>query len=172
MDSESGETYHLEWNPEQRAAHRERIAGFVHGDDGIARIAESTASGPRDRRIGMLLASVRDLETEPPTKFTRMFTQQLWPALPPGWEPNRGRFIEMFQLWVDPGRRRRGIASSLKSQLDQAARDGGVSLLYTHTRATNTHVVTLNEKLGYTAFRTGPLWDDVARVSLAKHLPP
>lgn len=172
VDDETGETYHHGWGAEQHAAHRERMAGFVHDDQGLAFIAEVPASIEVDPRVGILLASVRDLVREPPTPSTRSFIETLWPALPPGWAPEDGRFVEVFQLWVHADHRRRGIGSELKAHLHDVARRRGLGLVYTHTRATNPHVVALNEKLGYVAFRRGPLWDDAVRVCLAKRLGP
>jgi len=43
-------------------------------------------------------------------------------------------------------------------------------MIYTHTEHTNTHVLALNEKLGYHEVRRGPIWDEIERVSLVKYL--
>jgi hypothetical protein len=43
-------------------------------------------------------------------------------------------------------------------------------MIYTHTEAHHLHVLALNHKLGYREVRRGPIWDDVVRVSLVKHL--
>jgi len=34
----------------------------------------------------------------------------------------------------------------------------------------NTNVIELNKKLGYKILRTGPIWDQVIRVSLIKYI--
>jgi hypothetical protein len=39
-----------------------------------------------------------------------------------------------------------------------------------NTEADNRHVIELNRKLGYMEVRHGPIWDDVIRVSLIKHV--
>lgn len=169
MDEECGETYHHGWGPAEHAAHRERIAGFVSDDDRLALIAEDLLA--RDEpRVGMLLASLRHLDPQASRPDERMFLDTLWPLLPRGWAPADGRFTEVFQLWVRSDRRRQGIASMLKHALADATRQRGIELIYTHTRATNPHVVTLNERLGYVVFREGPLWDDVVRICLAKRI--
>ncbi len=171
VDADTGEVYHLGWGEEQRAAHAHRIAWFTEHRDGVAFIGEA-AGLTEDSRIAMLLARIRDLRSEPrvSTPDMDMFVDTLWPCLPPGWEPRDGRFVEVFQLWVHPSQRRRGIATALKRRLDDVAHDRGLELVYTHTRASHHHVIALNEKLGYRAFRTGPLWDEVPRVSLAKRM--
>ncbi|MCB9751468.1 MAG: GNAT family N-acetyltransferase [Myxococcales bacterium] len=170
VDELTGETYHLGWGEDERAAHRQRMADFVRRDDRLACIVEADDAEGDDPRVGLLLARFRELTREPDDAFTRVFTETLWPALPPGWAPRDGRFAEVFQLWVRQSHRRRGLASRLKRYLELVARARGLELLYTHTRATNVHVVELNEKLGYRVFRVGPLWDELDRVSLAKRL--
>lgn len=45
-----------------------------------------------------------------------------------------------------------------------------MNLIYTHTEERNQHVVDLNVKLGYKEVRRGPIWDDIVRISLVKHL--
>ncbi len=170
VDEETGETYHHGWTEAQRAEHRGRIAVFVDSDDAMADVAVTDVGPGQDRRIAMLLARVRDLtqETEAPDRDT--FLDVLWPTLPQNWLPTDGRFVEMFQLWVHPQHRRRGVASGLKRRLEARARQRDLRLIYTHTRASHDHVVALNERLGYRRLRTGPLWDDVPRTSLAKFL--
>ena len=46
----------------------------------------------------------------------------------------------------------------------------GIMTMYTHTEKRNTHLIDLNLKLGYFEVRTGPIWDEIPRVSLMKHL--
>ena len=83
---------------------------------------------------------------------------------------NDGRFLEIFQLWVHPNYRRKGLATNLKLKLEEAARSHGVNLIYTHTEETNLEVIELNKNLNYQEVRRGPIWDDITRVSLIKHL--
>jgi ribosomal protein S18 acetylase RimI-like enzyme len=84
--------------------------------------------------------------------------------------PENGRVCEIFQLWVAPDFRRQGIATTLKKKAEEIAVSNHIPMIYTHTEAVNHHVVELNEKLGYTQIRTGPLWDEVTRTSLIKNL--
>ena len=42
--------------------------------------------------------------------------------------------------------------------------------MYTHTEEENAHVIELNLKLGYFEVRRGPIWDEITRVSVIKHL--
>jgi ribosomal protein S18 acetylase RimI-like enzyme len=81
-----------------------------------------------------------------------------------------GRFVEIFQLWVAPQFRRKGIATRLKQKLEDVAKSKDINLIYTHTEERNTHVIALNEKLGYRKVRKGPIWDEIIRTSLIKHL--
>ncbi|MCU6794979.1 GNAT family N-acetyltransferase [Paenibacillus sp. WQ 127069] len=81
-----------------------------------------------------------------------------------------GRFLEIFQLWVHPDYRRAGLATQLKSKLEEEAQYHNVNLIYTHTEAVNDHVIELNKKIGYQEVRRGPIWDDIIRVSLIKQL--
>jgi ribosomal protein S18 acetylase RimI-like enzyme len=76
----------------------------------------------------------------------------------------------VFNLWVAPDYRRQGLATKLKQQFEAESRLRGMSMLYTHTELTNPHVIELNRKLGYREIRTGPIWDEILRVSLVKAL--
>lgn len=76
----------------------------------------------------------------------------------------------MFQLWVNPNYRREGLGTKLKEKIEEEAHIRKVNLIYTHTEERNQHVVDLNVKLGYKEVRRGPIWDDIVRISLVKHL--
>jgi len=135
--------------------HRQRIRSMIDADG--ARIADADGTP-----IGVILWLVRLLAETDPTYVFRQLDASLFPA--------DGRFIEIFQLWVDPAYRRRGIATALKREVEVAARARNIGLIYTHTEEINTHVLALNAKLGYREVRRGPIWDDVVRVSLVKQL--
>jgi ribosomal protein S18 acetylase RimI-like enzyme len=151
------------WSAAERAAHRAKIASFITDADKGAWVYEDTDSGAR---AGMILFRFRD-RTHEPHNESNDFLFRLIDArhLPPD-----GRFCEIFQLWVAPPYRRRGLATRLKQQAEAESRRRGLRLIYTHTRASNPHVIELNLKLGYREIRRGPLWDDVLRVSLVKWL--
>lgn len=81
-----------------------------------------------------------------------------------------GRFMSIYQLWVHKNYRRLGLATKLKLKLEEEAKYHKVNLIYTHTEETNNHVIELNNKLGYQKVRSGPIWDEIIRVSLIKKL--
>lgn len=84
--------------------------------------------------------------------------------------PTDGKVCEIFQLWVAPEERRKGIATELMKNAEEISRDNNIQMIYTHTESINNHVVELCEKLGYKTIRTGTLNDEVIRVSQIKHL--
>ena len=59
-----------------------------------------------------------------------------------------GRFIEIFQLWIAPEYRRKGLGTKLKQRVEQVARELKINLIYTHTEETNEHVIEFNKNLG------------------------
>jgi ribosomal protein S18 acetylase RimI-like enzyme len=115
------------------------------------------------QRIGLIMYSIVNRDGE-----------QLWTTifheLDRGLFQEDGRFIEIFQLWVHPEYRRSGIATKLKKTIEEEAKAAHVDLIYTHTEERNLHVIELNEKLGYQEVRRGPIWDEIVRVSLIKHI--
>jgi ribosomal protein S18 acetylase RimI-like enzyme len=143
------------WGEAERAAHRQRILSFI--SDGGAGIAEVEGLP-----VGALLWRIRHLELVEPGSVFRQIDASVFPA--------DHTFAEVYQLWVDPDHRRRGIGTALKRWLETAARSRDVGMIYTHTEAANGHVVAFNAKLGYREVRRGPIWDQVVRVSLVKHL--
>ncbi|MBE0696901.1 MAG: GNAT family N-acetyltransferase, partial [Anaerolineaceae bacterium] len=148
---------------EALAAHREKIAAFVGGAADCGWIAEDDRTGAK---AGMILVRFRDLSHEADTEANRFLLRFLDRAI----FPADGRFCEVFQLWVAPLYRRQGIATRLKQQIEEEARQRGVQMIYTHTEAQNAHVIELNRKLGYEEVRCGPIWDAVPRTSLVKRL--
>jgi len=148
---------------EEQAAHRKKISAFVCGPDDSGWIAEDDLT---DVKIGMILARFRDLYHEPDNEANRFLLRFLDKDI----FPEDGRFCEVFQLWVAPAHRRQGIATRLKLQIEEEARQRAVWMIYTHTEAQNEHVIELNRKLGYRTVRSGPLWDEVPRASLVKWL--
>jgi len=140
--------------------HREKIMRFVTDANKGGFIYEDRESG---NRIGVIMYSVVNRDEKYPWKT-------IFHELDRSLFQEDGRFLEIFQLWVDPAYRRLGIATKLKQRLDEVARANDVTLIYTHTEERNTHVVELNKKLGYKEVRRGPIWDDIVRISLVKHL--
>jgi GNAT superfamily N-acetyltransferase len=147
--------YRHSWGDAERAAHRAMIGGFV--GDGGAQVAEVDGAP-----VGAILWRRRTLAA--------VEEGSVWRELDPAVFPPDGAFAEIFQLWVDPAHRRRGIASALKRAVESVARAHSIGLIYTHTEAHHAHVLALNAKLGYREVRRGPIWDDVIRVSLVKRL--
>ena len=151
------------WGDAERAEHRAKIAAHVTDSDKCAWVYEDTATR---QNIGMFLVWFRERHTEPHTPATDFLFQFIDESiLPPD-----GRFCEVFQLWVHPAYRRRGLATAMKRACEDEARRRGTHLIYTHTRERNANVVELNRRLGYEEIRRGPLWDDAVRVSLVKRL--
>jgi ribosomal protein S18 acetylase RimI-like enzyme len=91
-------------------------------------------------------------------------------TLPASLFPDDGRFLQIFELWVAPECRRRGLATALKRLAEALAAAQGIRMILTYTEVTHAAVLRLNEKLGYQAVYRGPMWDSVHRVALAKHL--
>ncbi|MFC1921451.1 GNAT family N-acetyltransferase [Chloroflexota bacterium] len=84
--------------------------------------------------------------------------------------PVDGRICEIFQLWVEPKERRKGIASKLMNKAEEISRIHNIKMIYTHTESNNTRILEMRKKLGYENIRTGTLWDEIIRVSAAKYL--
>ena len=154
-------TYMENWGPEERAEHRAKIAAFVSDTDKAAWVWEDTALG---RPVGMALWRYRNRLQETFEGWS------IFPQLDVGLFPADGAFCEIYQLWVAPEYRRRGLASRLKQQAEKESLQCGVHLLYTHTEERNSHVLAMNLQLGYHEVRRGPIWDEIVRVSLIKPL--
>jgi len=147
--------YRGTWGEEQAEAHRGLIRSFVI--DRGAHVAEAGGAP-----VGAILWRARSLETVEEWSVFRRLDAGIFPP--------DGRFAEIFQLWVDPAQRRRGIGTTLKRAVETAAGSRAIGMIYTHTEERNQHVLAFNHKLGYREVRRGPIWDDVIRVSLVKHL--
>jgi ribosomal protein S18 acetylase RimI-like enzyme len=93
------------------------------------------------------------------------------PRLPASHFPADGRFLQIHELWVAPGQRRRGLATALKRAAEVVAIDAGAGAILTVTEATHAAALRLNAALGYRAIYQGPMWDAVPRVALIKALP-
>jgi len=144
-----------QWTDSEVRDHRRLVHSLIDADG--ARIAELDGVA-----IGTIMWRVRNLARTDPAHVFRQLDASLFPA--------DGMFVEIFQLWVDPARRRRGVATALKCEVEAMARTRAIGLIYTHTEASNSHVLELNAKLGYREVRRGPIWDDIVRVSLVKRL--
>lgn len=150
-------------------AHRAKIAGFVGEADDVAWVHEVEDSGGV-RPVGMLMARFRDPVREREEPYVRILVDRALSKLPAGWWSPSEAFAEVFQLWVEPTHRRRGIATGLKRHLEVRTRERGLGIVYTHTLAHNSHVVELNRRLGYIEACRGGLWDSAVRVSMVKRL--
>lgn len=141
--------------------HLAKIGDFVTDTNKGAWIGVTRADGPR---AGMILGRFRNRLTE------HFDDGMIFNELDTAIFPRDGRFCEIFQLWVEPVHRRKGLAMQLKEHLEIEVLKRGIEMIYTHTRETNLHVLEPNRRLGYVEVRRGPIWDDVIRVSLVKHL--
>lgn len=84
--------------------------------------------------------------------------------------PDDGRVCEIFQLWVDPEERRKGIATQLMKKVEEVSRQHDIKMIYTHTEATNYRILEMRKKNGYQNIRTGTLNDEIIRISAVKYL--
>jgi ribosomal protein S18 acetylase RimI-like enzyme len=135
--------------------------GFVADPDKGSYAADDAARGTSC--VGFVLYRIRNL--------ARTRERDVFRLIDRGVFPENGEFVEIFDLWVSPSHRRKGLATSLKKKVEDAAAERRIGAIYTHMEAANTHVVELNEKLGYEEVRRGLIWDDVVRVSMVKRLP-
>jgi ribosomal protein S18 acetylase RimI-like enzyme len=142
--------------PESAAEIRASLAGFGEGD----------------ARAGFIVANpLAFLNYLDRNRLTDDFPAGGGPGdLPPTVFPPDGRFLHLYDLWIDPSIRRRGVARALKRVLEAEAAARGVRMIYTVTEATHRAVLDLNAQLGYVEIYRGPMWDPVERVGLAKRL--
>lgn len=153
-------SYMANWTDEAWAAHRSQIAAYISSDDKMAYVTVEAHSQRRIAGIYADILHVRDV----------VGRWQMFQTISTELFPRDGRFCAIFQLWVDPAYRRQGLGSQLKQMVEVEAVRRQVGAIYTHTEATNGHVITLNKKLGYTEIYCGAMWDDIERVALLKRL--
>lgn len=151
-------SYMANWSDAEWAEHRLQIAAYVTEENKVAFVTEEAGS---QRRVAGIYADF--LQVQAVAKQWRMFQ-----TVPVTLFPEDGRFCCIFQLWVDPAYRRQGLGSHLKQMVEDEARRRQIGAIYTHTEATNEHVITLNKKLGYGEIYRGPMWDEIERVALLK----
>jgi ribosomal protein S18 acetylase RimI-like enzyme len=144
-----------QWSESEVVQHRQLIRSFLDAD--CARIACEQGTA-----LGAILWRICDLASTDPAHVFRQLDASVF--------PDDGVFVEIFQLWVDPAHRRRGIATALKRAVEAVARERNVGLIHTHTEETSTHVIALNARLGYREVRRGPIWDEIIRVSMVKNV--
>jgi ribosomal protein S18 acetylase RimI-like enzyme len=161
QDEGCSSTYMETWSSEDFKNHRKMIMEFIEDSDKLAYVLVDEET---KEDVGGIYARFRNRKEEE-------FPQgSIFLNIDQSHFPGDGRFCEPFQLWVHPDYRRKGLATKLKLKLEEESIARGVQTLYTHTEETNTHVIELNVKLGYFKVRKGPIWDDIPRVSLIKHL--
>ncbi len=141
--------------------HRRKIREFIEDDDKVAFVLVDESS---QERVGGVYARFRDRLKESFASWS------VFGEIDKKHFAGDGRFCEVFQLWVHRDYRRRGLATKLKTRLEEASLARGIGTMYTHTEEENAHVLALNLKLGYFEVRRGPMWDEIPRVSLIKHL--
>jgi ribosomal protein S18 acetylase RimI-like enzyme len=153
-------SYMANWTDAEWAKHRLQIAAYIDGKDKIAYVTEEDGSQRRVAGIYADILNVRDVADR--WHMFQTVSTELF--------PEDGRFCSIFQLWVDPAYRRQGLGSQLKQKVEDEAVRRQVGAIYTHTEASNEHVITLNKKLGYAEIYRGPMWDEIERVALLKTL--
>lgn len=122
--------YRSDWNEADSTEHRFKIRAFVVDRDKGALVAQDN-----ERPVGAILWRVRNLFTErlPSESVFRRIGEEVF--------PQDGSFVEIFQLWVDPSFRRKGIGTALKLAVEQTARERDIGAIYTHTEERNVHVL-------------------------------
>lgn len=148
---------------ERRASTRASLEPFVSAPNNHGLVVSDSPAG---EIIGFILFRYYNRHTDTFPSYSIL--GKLDPAL----FPSSGDFCQVYDLWVSPARRRQGLATLLKLEMERHMRSRGVAMVYTHTEQSNEHIIALNERLGYRVIRTGPIWDDVIRVSLVKYLEP
>ena len=170
-DAEHGEGFAASWSEGERVAYRRRIAAFAEPTrvDAVAWVADWTGDeGRSSRGVGAILAHPVRLGQQARSNEPHVLSDPPYRGLVPA----DGRFIEVFQLWVEPAFRRRGLGLKLKRTLEDHAARREIGLIYTHVRADNGPAIMLNHRLGYREIFRGPLWDEVVRVGLIKRVSP
>lgn len=152
-------SYMANWDDADWARHREQIRAYITDADKLAIVATEAGS---EKRIGAIYASFLQADD----------LLKAWAFLPEARAhfPADGRFCNIFQLWVDPEWRRKGLGTALKQALEPASTERGVGAIFTKTESANPHVVELNRRLGYQKIYIGPMWDAIERVALLKML--
>ena len=153
-----GEGYTLASLPTLQSV-RADLEGFGENADKQGVIATGTG----DSLAAFLLFFERD-------RSRNRFEGDLIGRLPASLFPPDGRFLQVYELWVAPALRDRGVATALKQVLEAIARNRGVSMIYTVTEVVHATARRLNSRLGYSEVYRGPMWDEVERVALAKRL--
>ena len=141
--------------------HRRRIGKFIEDDDKLAFVLVDESS---QESVGAVLGRFRDRLKESFESWS------VFPEIDEKHFAGDGRFCEVFQLWVHRDYRRMGLATKLKKRLEEESSARRIGTMYTHTEEENAHVIALNLKLGYFEVRRGPIWDEIPRVSMIKHL--
>jgi GNAT superfamily N-acetyltransferase len=116
--------------PEDRADHLQKIATFVTTNTEAGWVVVDMDKG---QHAGMILARFRNRQVEPQTEPNLFLFRFLDDSL----FPPDGRFCEIFQLWVHPKYRRKGLATRLKQAVETETRRRGIRMIYTHTEAAN-----------------------------------
>jgi ribosomal protein S18 acetylase RimI-like enzyme len=151
----------IEMTAVKKEEHSNKILKYITDHDkGAFIIFEDT---DLNKPIGLIMYSINNIDDiQYPWTIFKELDRNLFQS--------DGRFMEIFQLWVHTNYRRLGLATQLKLKLEEDALIHKVNTIYTHTEETNNHVLELNKKLGYLEVRRGPIYDNITRVSLIKHL--
>jgi len=163
---------YLTASPEEWKERREWIATFADQSlnsgeteiDTCPKYAFIIHDDETKRRLGLIMFLLRDMN-DPTFHYWEVYNKFDRAVF-----PSDGRVCEIFQLWVSPEQRGRRLGSQLMRKAEEVALQNNVGMIYTHTEATNDHVVELCRKLGYQVIRTGEL-GGIARVSQVRYLP-
>lgn len=104
------------FTPMEIEAHRNKIMTFIVDHDRGALILENSES---KQKIGTIMYCITNRDKEYPWKtIFHELDRELF--------QKDGRFLEIFQLWIDSGFRRCGYGTQLKLAVEDEARSHGV----------------------------------------------
>ena len=103
------------WTSVERHAHRAKITAYAQDADKYSWVCIDAKT---NEVVGMLLTWFRDRNTEPRNEASDFLFRYIDQSI----FPRDGRFVEIFQLWVHPIYRRRGLATQMKRAAEEEGR--------------------------------------------------
>jgi ribosomal protein S18 acetylase RimI-like enzyme len=82
------------------------------------------------------------------------------------------RFVDIFDIWIEPECRRLHVATELKKMLEEECRAKNIKWIFTFQHFENIAAIRMNEKLGYEHIGTLQMYDEVPRVCFLRRVEP